>query len=301
MNRGGVLTAAVLLALAAGPAAQQAPFKTETRLVVVHVSVRNAQGDLVTNLNRDAFTIFEDGKPQQLSIFRNDDVPVSLGLVIDNSASIAPKRAEIEAAALAYVGASNKEDEAFVVNFTDIARLDVPFTSDLDVLQQGLRRRDAIGGTAMRDAVNLAVTYANDHAKHDRRALLIFTDGRDNASTVARRQLLRAIGRQNIAVYAIGLLSQEDPGAARHAREDLDALVEATGGMAYYPDAAAKIEPIVLDIAHQLRSQYMLGYSPSNTRLDGSYRKIRVEVKGPQRLTVLTRPGYHADANPIRP
>jgi Ca-activated chloride channel homolog len=301
MNRAGVLTVAALLAVAEGPAARQVPFKSETRLVVVHVSVQNAKGDLVTDLPRDAFTILEDGKPQQLSIFSSDDVPVSLGLVIDNSASIAPMRPEIEAAALAYVRASNKEDEAFVVDFTDTPRLDVPFTNDLDVLQAGLKRRDAIGGTAMRDAVNLAVTYANDHAKHDRRALLIFTDGRDNASAVSRRQLLRAIGRQDIAIYAIGLLSAEDPGAARHAREDLDALVEATGGTAYYPDAMAKIEPLVLEIAHQLRSQYTLGYSPTNTRLDGSYRKIRVDVKANQKLTVRTRPGYHADANPVRP
>src|SRR5262245_19770141 len=130
MNRAGVLTVAALLAITDGPAAQQVPFKTETRLVVVHVSVLNAKGDLVTDLTRDAFTVFEDGKPQQLSIFRNDDVPVSLGLVIDNSASIAPMRPEIEAAALAYVRASNKEDETFVVDFTDTPRLDVPFTND---------------------------------------------------------------------------------------------------------------------------------------------------------------------------
>jgi Ca-activated chloride channel homolog len=283
-------------------AAAQTPFKIETRLVVLHATVRTERGDLVTGLDRSAFKVYEDGKLQQLSIFRNDDLAVSLGLVIDNSASIATMRPDIEAAAVTCVRESNREDEAFVINFADTPHVDVEFTADLGVLQQGISRPGSTGGTALRDAVNLAATYASEHARHDRRALLIITDGRDNASAVSKKQLVRTLEKQDIAVYAIGLLSAEDPGAARRARSDLDELTAATGGEAYYPQNTENLQSVVVELAHHIRNQYTLGYTPLNIRLDGTYRKIRVEAKGgTERLTVHTRPGYHADSTQPKP
>src|SRR5882672_11037289 len=136
----------------------QPAFRAETRLVVVHATVRNARGELVTTLERGAFTVYEDGKRQPITLFRRDDVPVSLGLLIDNSGSMRTLRQKVEAAALAFARACNPRDEFFVVNFADTPRLDVPLTGDVHALEAGIARVDAIGGTAMYDALGLAQT-----------------------------------------------------------------------------------------------------------------------------------------------
>ena len=139
------------------------PFHAETRLVVVHATVRNERGELVTGLDRAAFTVYENGKRQPIAVFRRDDIPVSLGLLIDNSGSMRTLRAKVEAAALALARASNPQDEIFVLNFSDKAHIDVPFTSDVSVLESGIGRVDSIGGTAMRDAIEMAQTYLGAH------------------------------------------------------------------------------------------------------------------------------------------
>ena len=144
-----------------------APFRAETRLVVVEATVRNTRGELVTGLTRDAFTILENGKRQPIVLFDKDDVPVSLGLLIDNSGSMRTKRAKVEAAAIDFARASNPLDEMFVLNFADKSRVDVPFTSDVHVLEAGLARVDSIGGTAMRDALAEGEAYLLQHARHE--------------------------------------------------------------------------------------------------------------------------------------
>lgn len=271
----------------------QAPsFHADTRLVVLHVTVRNTHGELVTNLDRGAFTVYENGKPQPLSIFRRDDIPVSVGLLIDNSGSMRSIRASVEAAALAFAEASNPLDELFVINFADKPRLDVPLTSDRAALQAGIGRVDAIGGTAMRDAVNEAEVYVREHGTRDRRALLVITDGNDNASTVSLRQIGQAAQQGDIVIYAIGLFTPgENIGAAREA---LDELSERSGGTSHYPASIEDVNAVVRDVAHQIRNQYTLAYTPLNQALDGSYRAIRVRVAGPERYIPRTRTGYRA-------
>src|SRR5215831_11781050 len=143
-------------ALAVASILQVPSFRTEARLVVLQVSVRNGRGEVVTNLRRDAFSVYENGKQQPVSVFRRDDIPVSVGLLIDNSGSMRSIRAPVEAAALTLAQASNPDDELFVMNFADKPELDVPFTSDREVLERGIGRVDAIGGTAMRDALEKA-------------------------------------------------------------------------------------------------------------------------------------------------
>lgn len=171
--------------------ALQAPaFLSETRLVVLQVTVTASRGEILTDLDRRAFTVYENGKPQSIAVFRRDDVPVSLGLLIDNSGSMRSRRATVEAAALAFARASNSDDELFVLNFADTPRIDVPFTSDVRVLEAGIARVDAIGGTALRDAVDLAEAYVRDHATRERKVLLIITDGNDNASVISHDRLL---------------------------------------------------------------------------------------------------------------
>src|SRR5947207_259588 len=167
-------------ALAAATFVAQGPpsptFRAETRLVVLQATVKSDRGELVTDLTRDAFTVYEDGRPQPITLFRRDDVPLSVGLLIDNSGSMRLKRSKVEAAALAFVRASNPLDEVFVVNFADKVRLDVGFTSDPGILEAGLARVDSIGGTAMRDALYVAQQYLQDHASRDRRVLLVVTE-----------------------------------------------------------------------------------------------------------------------------
>ena len=148
-----ILAAAFCIGVASG---QPAPFRAATRIVVLHVLVTDKSGEPVTNLDRSAFSVFEDGRRESVALFGRDDVPVSLGVVVDNSASMRSLRTRAESAAVAFVRASNPDDEVFVVNFADTARLDVPFTSSVGNLEAGIVRVDSIGGTAMRDAILLA-------------------------------------------------------------------------------------------------------------------------------------------------
>lgn len=290
------MKAAVAIALAAlcATAAQQPAFRAGTRLVIVHATVKNARGELVTSLDRSAFTVFENGKRQPIALFRRDDVPVSLGLLVDNSGSMRTLRTRVEAAALALARASNPDDEIFVVNFNDRVRIDVPFTGDLGVLERGLARVDSVGGTAMRDAIGLAQTYLREHGTRDRKVLVVVTDGIDNASTATREQIEKDAEAHDTMVFAIGLFGSE--ARAGEGRHELDRLAERTGGLAFYPASVDEVQTIALDIARQIRNQYTIGYVPLNEALDGTFRSIRVTVSGADRYTVRARSGYRATA-----
>jgi Ca-activated chloride channel homolog len=293
---GRLATAAAIAVLLCTAATGQPPptFRAEARLVVLHATVTSARGEIVTDLEQHAFTVYENGRPQPISVFRRDDVPVSIGLVIDNSGSMRAVRANVEAAAVAFVRASHPLDEAFVVNFAEKARVDVPMTRDTHALEAGIARVDSIGGTAMRDAVLLAERYLRQHASHDRRVLLVITDGNDNASTASVDQLRRTVDQSETAVFGIGLFRDDDARTAARGRDGLDHLTELTGGAAYYPAAVEQIHPVVLEIARQIRNQYTIAYAPRNQALDGSYRSIRVKVAGPGGSSVRTRRGYRA-------
>ena len=282
-------------ALAASLAVLQQPpqFHIETRLVVLHATVRNARGELVTGLTREAFRVFENGTPQPITVFRSDDVPVSLGLLIDNSGSMRTKRAKVEAAALDFARASNPRDEIFVLNFADKSRIDVPFTSDLHTLEAGIARVDSIGGTALLDAIAAGEAYVARHAERDRKALVVITDGNDNASLTSLEAIRVAAEQADIALYAVGLLGDSNPHAGR-ARHDLERLSQSTGGVASFPGSVEQIGDVALDLARQIRTQYTIGYTPLNQALDGSYRAIRVAARGPETLSVRSRTGYRA-------
>ncbi|MCU1383152.1 MAG: von Willebrand factor, type [Acidobacteria bacterium] len=286
------ILAAIALLASLDILAQQPPFRAETRLVVVHATVRNALGELITTLDRAAFTVFENGKPQPITLFRRDDIPVSLGVLIDNSGSMRLLRSKVEAAALALARASNSEDEIFVLNFNDKARIDVPFTTDVGVLEAGIARVDAIGGTAMRDAIDVAQTYLIEHGTRDRKVLLVVTDGIDNASVATRERIEQQALQRDTVIFAVGLFGAQD--RVIQGRHELDRLAERTGGMAYYPANIDAIGPVALEIARQIRNQYTIAYAPLNQALDDSYRAIRIAVSGPGRLTVRTRAGYLA-------
>jgi Ca-activated chloride channel family protein len=271
-----------------------AQFTAGTRLVVLHASVSDHQGKLVSTLDRDAFRVFEDGAPQEIKLFRHEDIPVSLGIVIDNSASMLPKLPRVEAAALALVHESNPQDEAFIVNFNDRAFLDVPFTSDAQKMQQGLDRIDARGGTAMRDAIGLSLDYCRVAAKKEKRVLLVITDGNDNASRRSLDRVIQQAQQSESVIYAIGLFSQEKRSDAAEARHALKELTSATGGLVFYPKDVNEVQELAVEIARDIRSQYLITYSPRVQALDGTYRKIKLSVTAPGNPVARTRNGYYA-------
>jgi VWFA-related protein len=294
LNKTLTFSAIVLFLLAGAAIAQDAVFRSDTRLVVLHASVVDRQGKLVTNLPQKAFKVYENGVEQQIRIFRREDVPVSLGLVIDNSGSMKPRRETVEAATLNLVKASNKEDRVFIVNFNDEAYLDVPFTASIEKLEEGVARIDSRGGTAMRDAISMSLDYMKDEAKLDKKVILAISDGDDNASALTLEQLVRKGQQSEVLIYVVGLLDEEDRGVARRAQRALTAISEASGGLAFFPKALTEVGALALQVAHEIRNQYTIAYSPSEQTLDGGYRTIRVKVDGPNSPVARTRTGYYA-------
>ena len=274
--------------------ADQAIFRTQTRLVVLHATAENKEGHLVMDLPRSAFQVFENGVRQEVKSFRREDVPVSLGLVIDSSASMTGKRDRVAAAALALVKSSNPEDEVFIVNFAEKPSLDVDFTSDTAKMKQALARVDSHGQTAMRDAIRMAIEHLKGRNKKDKKVLMVVTDGNDNSSLASLEAVMRASQQSEVLIYSIGLFTDETPHEAERAKQALDKLAQATGGQAYYPADVSEIDRIAPQIAHEIRNQYIVTYSPANQELDGSFRQIRVLVDSPGVSNVRTRSGYYA-------
>jgi Ca-activated chloride channel family protein len=273
-------------------------FRADTRLVVVHASVLDKNGKLLTDIPEAGFKVLENGIEQPIKIFRREDVPVSMGIIIDNSGSMSQKRSSVAAAALALVKNSNPQDEVFIVNFSDDAYLDQPLTSDIKKLEQALDRLDARGGTAMRDALGMSIDYVKEKGKKDKKVLMVITDGDDNASNETLEQLVRKAQSSEVLIYSIALLDEEVPRRAKNARRALKELAEASGGVDFYPKTLAEVEQITPRVAHEIRNQYILAYSPLNQQLDGTFRQIKVVVNGYGKPTVRTRNGYYASPAP---
>jgi Ca-activated chloride channel family protein len=192
------------------------------------------------------------------------------------------------------VKASNPQDEVFIVNFNDEAYLDVDFTSEMKKLEDGVARIDSRGGTAMRDAIDLSMEHLKAKGKRDKKVIVVVTDGNDNASEITLEKLTQKAQQREVIIYAIGLLNEEEKREAKRAKRALDSLALATGGVSYYPRDVDDIGQFTLKVAHDIRNQYILAYSPVNQALDGSYRQIKVMVNGANRPTVRTRTGYYA-------
>jgi VWFA-related protein len=267
-------------------------FRSDSNLVSLNVSVFDQEGRVVKGLPQSAFTVFEDNQKQEIKVFRQEDVPISLGLVIDTSASMSNKRDRVNSAALAMVKASNPDDEVFVIAFNEEALITQDFTSNPKQLENSLRKLESKGETAMRDALSLGLDHLRTPARKDKKVLLVITDGEDNSSIQKQENLIRAAHLSNVIIYGIGLLGSEEPASAQRAKASLDALTLATGGRSWFPSNVADIEKITPEIAHEIRNQYVIGYTPENTASTGAFRAIRVEVNAPN-VTVRTRSGYY--------
>ncbi len=272
---------------------QEATFRTDTRLVVLNVSVFDQDGKVVRDLPLKDFKVFENDEAQTISLFRQEDVPISLGLIIDNSASMTDKRDRVASAALAMVKLSNPQDEVFIINFSEKAVLSREFTSDIKELEKSLNNLGAQGETAMRDALLLGIEHLRHRAHREKKVLLVVTDGEDNSSAETQAHLVEAAQKNDVIIYGIGLLGAEEPESAARAKKQLTELTEQTGGQSWFPNDVAEIANITPEIAHEIRNQYVLSYTPTNLAADGSFRKIRVDVDVPG-VTVRTRAGYYA-------
>jgi len=294
-NLGFLVLAATALAQAPPAAQDDVPlYRADARLVLLHASVVDKNGKLLTNIPQSAFKILEDGVEQPIRLFRREDVPVSMGIIVDNSGSMTSKRTRVAAAALEMVKQSNPEDEVFIVNFNDDSHFDQPLTNDVKKLQSALARMEARGGTAMRDALSKSINYVKKNGKKDKKVLVVITDGNDNSSDLTLEQVVRQAQNSEVLIYAIGLLNEEEAREARAAKKALKALVDASGGLDYYPKSTSDVQEITPRVAHEIRNQYILGYTSSNQALDGSFRQIKVTVSGFGRPTVRTRNGYYA-------
>jgi Ca-activated chloride channel homolog len=266
--------------------------------VRLNASVFDQSGRSIQTLNQASFRVYEDGVAQTISSFRHEDLPVSLGILIDSSGSMYDKRAAVDEASLDLVKLSNQQDEAFLVDFSYEAFIDQDLTSDISKLQQGLSYVKSAGGTAIYDALDASADYLARNAKHPKQVLLIVTDGEDNASSATLDQAIRRIqDLDGPVIYCVGLLFGEDESKSdmRHARRVLETLAEETGGQAYFPRSLKEVDPIAREVANDIRTQYTITYHSTKPPELGGFRQVHVEAKekGFSKLTVRTRSGYY--------
>jgi VWFA-related protein len=272
-------------------------FRKDVDEVVLHATVIDDKQHIITNLDKSSFTVLEDGKPQSIVSFRHEDIPVDMGIVIDNSGSMRERRAKVNQAALNLVRSSNQQDEVFVVNFNDEYYLDQDFTSDLLKLKDALEKIDAKGGTALYEAVVASADHLKRNGKRDKKVIFVVTDGEDNASRENLEQAVRQLQEENgPAVYAIGILGDEEH--PKRAKRALEIMAQRTGGLAFFPKTLDEVDEISRTVARDIRNQYTIGYRPTNPKGTGGFRAVRVEAKakGHGKLNVRTKSGYYAGA-----
>jgi Ca-activated chloride channel family protein len=283
----------------------QAPLQKQGKGFVLHTNVDEVvlnatvlQGTrLVEDLTKNDFTVYEDGVQQTILSFQHTDLPVSMGLIIDNSGSMYKKRPAVNEAAVDLVQSSNPQDQAFVVNFSDEAFLDQDFTSSIGKLRNGLSHIDSRGGTALYDAVVAAADHLVEDGTRPKQVLVVITDGDDNASTLSLEQTIRRVQElSGPVIYTIGLLYGDEMSReeARHAKRALEEMAEETGGIAFFPKNLNEVDEIAGEVARDIRSQYTIGYRSTKPMSEGGFRRVEVtaEAKGMGKLIVRTRPGY---------
>jgi Ca-activated chloride channel family protein len=266
-------------------------FRKQVQEVVLHATVVDASGQLVTSLDRNAFSVFQNGAAEQITSFRREDVPVAMGIVIDNSGSMRDKRERVNQSVLNLIHASNPQDEIFVVNFGQTSYLDQDFTSDVNLLQAALHKVSTRGSTALYDAVVASANHLRNDRQLNKKVLLVVTDGQDNMSRETLQEAMHDLQpSKGVTVYAIGLT---DEGFTPAAREALQRLASSTGGVAFFPQSLDEVDSITRTVAHDIRSQYTLAYKPPGS--EKGYQTIRVEARSSQgqQLTVRTRTGYY--------
>ena len=274
-------------------------FRKEVEEVVLHATVIDDKQRIVTNLDKGDFNVFENGSPQTITSFRHEDIPVAMGIVVDNSGSMREKRQKVNAAALNLVRASNPSDEVCIVNFNDEYYLDQDFTSNINKLKEGLEKIEARGGTALYDAVVATAEHLKKDAKLEKKIIFVVTDGEDNESAETLEQAVRRLQADGgPTIYAIGILEAEEH--PKHAKRALQIMSEKTGGIAFFPKTLDEVDAISRTVAHDIRTQYTIGYKPTTPKNQGGYRQVKVDARSRSygKLIVRTKSGYYAGAEP---
>ncbi len=277
--------------------ANEYAIRTNVDLVVLRATVRDHAGAPVAGLGKDDFQVYEDKTLQQIEFFSHEDVPVTVGLVIDNSGSMKAKRSDVINAALAFAHSSNPEDEVFVVNFNEHISMglpnNAPFTDDPRQLEIALSKNKADGLTALYDALAIAIEHLK-LGKWEKKVLIVISDGGDNASKHTLPQIMTLLNQSSAIIYTMGIFDENDDDKNPHVLKQLSG---ASGGEAFLPKSLDEVLPICQQIAHDIRNQYTIAYSPTNKKPDGAYRTIEVKaprIAGRGRLSVSTRTGYTA-------
>lgn len=272
--------------------------RVDVDIVVLRATVQDHKRALVSGLDQHAFQVYEDGIPQPIKHFSHEDIPVTVGLVIDNSGSMRPKRRDVIAAALAFARSSNPQDEMFVVNFNEKVSFGLPdsarFTDQVSQLEVALSRIAAEGQTALYDALAAALDHLKKGSR-DKKVLIVISDGGDNASRHKLAEIMSLVAEPGVIIYTIGIFDEQDEDRNPHV---LQRLAKDTGGEAFLPQSLREVAPICERIARDIRNQYTIDYVPTNRKRDGTYRSIQVKasVPGRGRLSVRTRTGYFAPA-----
>ena len=294
----------LLLMVLASRAEYQDPgafrISVDVALVVLHATVTDRHGGAVSNLSAHDFAVYEDGVPQSIRLFKSEDIPVTVGLVVDHSTTMQPKLSEVTAAAMSFVRSSNSQDEMFVVNFNEKVMLGLPgtvrFTNSATELERAIVRVPTQGQTALYDAIAKGLEELQAGTR-DKKAMIVVSDGGDNASVRTEAQVMKLAEQSSAVVYTVGLFDENDPDRNPGV---LNRLARVTGGEAFLPDQPSEVVGICERIARDIRSQYTIGYVPIKPARDGAYRAIRVHagLKDHEGLHVRTRTGYIASGGP---
>lgn len=269
--------------------------EVNANLVVLSATVINHHNALVSGLVKDNFQVYEDHVLQSIKHFSHEDIPVTVGLVIDNSGSMGSKRADVIEAALSFARSSNPQDQIFVINFNEHVTyglpVDIPFTDQRDSLQRALSSIHAIGETALYDAIASSLDHLKQ-GKCDKKVLIVISDGGDNASMHTFAQVIEMAKASDAIIYTIGIFDEQDgdqnPGVLKR-------FAKETGGEAFFPQSPIEIASICKGIALDIRNQYTLTYVPSISKAGNGYRTVEVKISSPgkEHLSVRTRTGYY--------
>ena len=273
------------------------PIKVDVDLVLVPVTVTDPMNRLVTGLDRGNFSVWDNGRKQEISSFASQDAPISLGVIFDMSGSMADKIDKAKEAVVEFLKTANPQDEFFLVAFNDKPELVSDFTQSVSKVQGQLVYAIPKGRTALMDAIYMGLAKMRE-ARHQRKALLIISDGGDNHSRYTESEILSLVKEADVQIYAIGLFSP-NPGTPEEQMgpTTLSAITDVTGGRTFTIDNPNDLSDVATKIGIELRNQYVLGYRPTDPIHDGKWRKIKVKLKPPKGLpplTVYAKSGYYA-------
>jgi len=291
------------------PDSEQTSVQAETNLeelgdslLRLYVTVVDNEGNLVTGLNREHIKIFEDKVEQQLRVFRQEDTPVSVGILIDNSGSMLNKQGDFNTAILNFVQSNNPNTEFFIVNFNDEPFLDTDFTDNLKLLEEGLKKFRPAGGSALYGAIDASLKHLSEKGSRDKKVLLVVTDGEDNASRLSLEEIVKAVQRSDAVIYTVGLTASQRYLTRQRIRRSLGSITKASGGRTFFPKNLNEVQQVVLQIAGEIRNGYVLHYIPTKSVQDSNFRNVEVQVSAPEygKVSVHTRPGYFPQAASLK-